>query len=86
LAAANLTVHYRLKEKPTDKKGIKANIAQETANQSEKPPAGYEPKDIKIHAGEGGIINIADRVKLTSEMSISSDGSSFSMKVTKVEK
>jgi hypothetical protein len=78
---------YRLKEKPTDKKGIKANIKEgNSANQSEKLPAGYERKDIKIHAGDGRIINIADKVKLTGEMSVESGGSVCSMKVTKVEK
>ncbi|HST51876.1 MAG TPA: hypothetical protein VLJ61_07685 [Pyrinomonadaceae bacterium] len=78
---------YRLKEKPADQKGIKANIKEgKSANQAEELSAGYERKDIKIHAADGQIINIADKVKLTGEMSVSSDGSSCSMKVTKVEK
>ena len=76
---------YRLKENPTDKKGIKVGIVQgDSANQAEKLP--IADKDIKIHAADGSIINIADKVKLTGEMSISSDGSYCSMKVTKVEK
>ena len=76
---------YRLNEKPTDKKGIKVGIVQgDSANQAEKLP--IADKDIKIHAADGSIINIADKVKLTGEMSISSDGSYCSMKVTKVEK
>jgi hypothetical protein len=76
---------YRLNENPTDKKGIKVGIVQgDSANQAEKLP--IADKDIKIHAADGSIINIADKVKLTGEMSISSDGSYCSMKVTNVEK
>jgi hypothetical protein len=76
---------YRLNEKPTDKDGIKVGIVQgDSANQAEQLP--ITDKDIKIHAADGSVINIADKVKLTGEMSISSDGSYCSMKVTKVEK
>jgi hypothetical protein len=76
---------YRLNENPTDKKSIKVGIVQgDSANQAEKLP--IADKDIKIHAGDGSIINIADKVKLTGEMSISSDGTYCSMKVTKVQK
>jgi hypothetical protein len=74
---------YRLNEKPTDKDGIKVGIVQgDSANQAENLP--IADKDIKLHAADGSIINIADKVKLTGEMSISSDY--CSMKVTKVEK
>jgi hypothetical protein len=41
---------------------------------------------IKLHAADGQLINLADKVMLTGEISISSDGSYCSMKVTKVEK
>jgi hypothetical protein len=76
---------YRLNEKPTDKKGIRVGIVQgASANQAESLP--IADKDVKIHAADGQIINIADKLKLTGEMSISSDGSYCSMKVTKVEK
>jgi len=74
---------YRLNEKPTDKDGIKVGIVQgDLANQAEQLP--IADKDIKLHAADGSIINIAAKVKLTGEMSISSDY--CSMKVTKVEK
>lgn len=76
---------YRLNEKPADKDGIKVGIVQgDSANQAENLP--IADKDIKLHAADGSIINIADKVKLTGEMSISPDGSYCSMKVTKVEK
>jgi hypothetical protein len=74
---------YRLNEKLTDKDGIKVGIVQgESANQAEQLP--IADKDIKLHGADGSIINITDKVKLTGEMSASSDY--CSMKVTKVEK
>ena len=74
---------YRLNEKPTDRDGIKVGIVQgASANQAEDLP--IADKDIKIHAADGSVINIANKVKLTGEMSISSDY--CSMKVTKVGK
>lgn len=78
---------YRLKGNPADKKGMKANIKEgSAANQAEKLPAGYERKDIKIHTSDGQIINLADKVKLTGEMTVESGGSVCSLKVTKVER
>jgi hypothetical protein len=76
---------YRLNGTPADKKGIKVGIVQGgSANQAEQLP--IADKDIKVHAADGSLINIADKVKLTGEMSISPDGTYCSMKVTKVEK
>lgn len=76
---------YRLKENPTDKKGIRAGIVQgDSANQAEKQP--IDDKDIKIHAADGSIISFNSKVKVTGDMSISPDGSYCSMKVTKIEK
>ncbi|HEV7743484.1 MAG TPA: hypothetical protein VGO56_00690 [Pyrinomonadaceae bacterium] len=76
---------YRLNEIPIDKKGIKVGIVQgESANQAESLP--IADKDMKIHAADGSLINIADKVKLTGEMSISADGSYCSMKASKIEK
>jgi hypothetical protein len=78
---------YKLKENPTDKKGIKADIKQgSSANQVEKLPLGYERKDIKIHASDGNIINLADKVKLTGEMSSAPGEGNCVMKATKIEK
>jgi hypothetical protein len=74
---------YRLNGKPTDKDGIKVGIVQgDSANQAESLP--IADKDIKLHGADGSILNIADKVKLTGEMSASSDY--CSMKVTKIEK
>jgi len=74
---------YRLNEKPTDKDGIKVGIVQgDLANQAEQLP--IADKDIKLHAADGSVINIAAKIKLTGEMSASSDY--CSMKVTKIEK
>jgi hypothetical protein len=76
---------YRLKEKATDQKGISVAIVRgESANQAEGLP--IADKDIKIHAPDSSIINTADKVKLTGEMSVSFNGSFCSMKVAKVEK
>ena len=85
--AGDYNCAYRLKGNSADKKGMKANIAQGTsANQAEKLSPGYTRKDIKIHAADGQIINVADKAKLTGVMTVESGGSVCSLKVTKVEK
>jgi hypothetical protein len=38
-------------------------------------PGGHERKGIKIHAGAGGVIHLADEVKLTGETSVGPGGS-----------
>ena len=78
---------FTFKEKPTDAKGFGADIEQgSSANEVEKLSSGYKREDIKIHASDGSIINLADRVKLTGEMNLAPDGSVCFMEVTKIEK
>ena len=56
------------------------------ASEIEKMPSGYKKEDIKIHDNSGNVIKLSDKVNLTGEMSIASDGSVCFMEVDKIEK
>ena len=76
-----------LKEAPAGDKKLRVEIEQgSSANSIEELPRGYKTEDIKIRDNGGNIINLADKVRLTGEMSIAPDGSVCFMKVTKIER
>jgi hypothetical protein len=72
---------------PGGKRVLGADIEEGSgADEIEKLPSGYKREDIKIHDNKGAVISLADKVKLTGEMSIAPDGSVCFMKVDKIER
>ena len=78
---------YDFRETPTGAKRIGADLEAGTgANTAEEIKSSYTTKDIKIRDNNSQLINLAEKVKLTGQMSITPDGSVCFMKVTKIEK
>lgn len=77
---------FSLRDNPGSEKRIGAEIEVGTgANAVEELKKSYKPEDVKIRDNSGSIINLAERVKLTGQMSISPDSKVCFMTVTKIE-
>jgi hypothetical protein len=83
---------FKLLQNAGDTKGFTADVEQGTgANNVEKISGSYKREDIKIHDNSGNLINLADQVKITGQMSIQKDPANSGndvcfMTVTKIEK
>lgn len=87
IGGGNVKCGFSLRENPGSENAIKADIEQGTwANNVEKLERGYKKEDIKIHDNSGNVIDLADKVKLTGEMTVTPDLKVCFIKVTKIER
>ncbi len=69
-----ISCHLKFKEKPDSATNFAAYVMEGTgANQMEKLPPSFKPKDLKLRANDGSMVSPQDRVEIT--------GSVISMKV-----
>lgn len=77
----------KLLENPGSEASISIDVAQgSSANSIEKLERSYNPEDVKIHANDGSVINLNDKVKVSGEMLISPENKVCIMDVSKIEK
>ena len=77
----------KLLESPGSQAELSVDLDQgSSANNIEKLERNYKPEDVKIHANDGSVINLADKVKVSGKMLISPENKVCNMDVSKIEK
>lgn len=82
---------FDLKDAPGSEKIVRVDLEEgSSANMVEKLDKGFKREDVKIHDNTGGIIALADKVKVTGKITVvppagETEGVCF-MQVTKIER
>jgi hypothetical protein len=77
----------KLLQAPGSESALNVDLIQgSSANNIEKLERNYKPEDVKIHANDGSVIDLAAKVKVSGTMLISPENQVCNMSVTKIEK